>query len=272
MRPEDEIAVADRLLAAFDEGRQIAPLTGDHPDLSLAEGYAIAAMNHARRLARGEAVAGRKIGFTNRMIWPIYNVHAPVWGYMYAASTHPIPTGGAIPLPALPECRIEPEIAFRFAATPAPDMDDAALAACIDAVAHGVEIVWSPYPDWRFTAPDSVAAFAMHGAFWYGPPQPAAPLLADGGTALADMTLTLTGPTDSQTGHGTDVLGGPIKALRRLIEELPSMPGATPIQPGEWVTTGTLTDARPVTPGETWETRIQGVPLPGLRLTFTGSA
>ncbi len=147
-------------------------------------------------------------------------------------------------------------------------MDDAVLAACIDAVAHGIEIVWSAYPGWRFTAPDSVAAFAMHAAFWLGKPRPAAALLANGGEALSRMRLTLGGPTDSQTGQGSDVLGGPFQALRRLIEEIPMMRGAQPIMPGEWITSGTLTDARPVAPGETWKTRIEGVDLPGLSLTF----
>ena len=264
--------LADRLLDALDRGRQIEPASRAQPGLTVSDGYTIAAELHARRVARGERPAGRKIGFTNRMIWDIYNVHAPVWGYMYAASTRPIQPDGLIPLPALPECRIEPEIAFRFIATPAPDMDDATLAACIDTVAHGIEIVWSAYPGWRFTAPDSVAAFAMHAAFWYGQPQPAAPLLADGARALSNMTLTLTGPTDTQTGHGTDVLGGPFRALRRLIAEIPAMPDALPIQPGEWITTGTLTDARPIAPGESWRTQIEGVDLPCLRLTFQPAA
>jgi 2-keto-4-pentenoate hydratase len=264
--------LADRLLDALDRGGQIDPPGLSQPDLTVADGYAVAAELHARRVARGERVAGRKIGFTNRLIWDIYNVLAPVWGWMYADSTRAISPDGVIPLPALPECRIEPEIAFRFAATPGADMDDAALAACIDAVAHGVEIVWSAYPGWRFAAPDSVAAFAMHAAFWYGPPLAAATLLADGARPLSEMTLTLTGPTDSQTGRGTDVLGGPFQALRRLIAEIPAMPGAAPIQPGEWITTGTLTDARLIAPGETWHTTITGAPLPGLRVTFTGPA
>ncbi|MBZ0130665.1 MAG: hypothetical protein K8F59_16330 [Rhodobacteraceae bacterium] len=264
--------IAARLLAAFDTGQQIDPPSRDMPAFDLNAGYAIAADMHRQRLARGEQAAGRKIGFTNRTIWDIYNVHAPVWGWMYRASTGTIPADGVIVLPALPECRIEPEIAFRFCATPDEGMSDAALAACIDAVAHGVEIVWSAYPGWRFTAPDSVAAFAMHAAFWHGPLQDAAPLLADGGQALADLTLTLSGPGQSLTGSGADVLGGPVQALRRLIAEIPAMPGAAPIQPSEWITTGTLTDARPIAPGETWQTRISGAALPGLSVTFAKPA
>lgn len=265
-------AIAEHLLTAFDTGQQIAPPSRDMPAIDLNTGYAIAAEIHQQRLARGERVAGRKIGFTNRTIWDIYNVHAPIWGWMYQADPKAIPADGLIVLPALPECRIEPEIAFRFCASPAGGMSDADLAACIDAVAHGVEIVWSAYPGWQFTAPDSVAAFAMHAAFWHGPLQDAAPLLANGGKSLADMTLTLSGPAETLSGMGHDVLGGPVQALRRLIAEISAMPGAAPIQPGEWITTGTLTDARPVFPGETWHTRISGADLPGLSVTFMPAA
>ena len=42
-----------------------------------------------------------------------------------------------------------------------------------------------------------------------------------------------------------------------------------PLAAGEIVTTGVLTDAHSVSPGETWSTEIAGLPLPGLRITFT---
>ncbi|NBO20261.1 MAG: hydratase, partial [Proteobacteria bacterium] len=37
----------------------------------------------ALRLARGERGRGFKLGFTNRSIWPIYGVYAPIWGTVY---------------------------------------------------------------------------------------------------------------------------------------------------------------------------------------------
>lgn len=258
--------LAMQLLTAFDQGQQIEPLSRAQPDISIADGYAIAAEIHRARLARGEQVAGRKIGFTNPKIWDIFNVRAPMWGWMYAASTKQIPAHGRLTLPALPECRIEPEIAFHFCKSPMAQMDDAALAACIDKVAHGFEIVWSAYPGWRFAAPDSIAAFGMHAAFHYGSPMDAGPLLADRAAALSQTTLTLTGPDCSLTGQGTDVLGGPLLALRSLIAEISAMPDAGPIQPGEWITTGTLTDAPLVARGQTWQTRLVGSALPGIEV------
>jgi len=41
-----------------------------------------------------------------------------------------------------------------------------------------------------------------------------------------------------------------------------------PLTPGEIVSTGTLTRALPIAPGETWGTTLTGLPLEGIRLTL----
>jgi len=260
---------AQQLLACYDTGQQIAPLSDSIPGFDAAAAYRLSAGLTRLRRARGEQPTGRKIGFTNRTIWPLYGVDGPMWGWMYDTTLHELPADGRISLPTWPEPRIEPEIAFHFARSPSPGMSVADIAACIDWVAHGVEIVISPYPGWRFTAADSIAAFGLHGGFWYGPPVAAATLLADGPGALETFGLTLTGPGETHQGHARDVLDGPLHALRFLLDEIAQMPDAPPIQPGEVVTTGTLTDARPIAPGQTWKTRFQGLALPGLQIKFT---
>ncbi|MCK0149557.1 hypothetical protein MWU54_05955 [Marivita sp. S6314] len=258
---------ADVLYSALRGITQVPPLTdGMRPGLTLDDGYRIAADLHALRVHDGDVVAGRKIGFTNRAIWPIYNVDAPVWGWMYTNTVHDIPADGVIPLPAVPEPRIEPEIVFGFKKTPDPDMDLTAIADCVDWVAHGIEIVMSLYPDWRFSAPDSVAACAMHGALWVGDRMEPTPDRLD---ALARCALTMTGPEELHQGSGSDVLGGPLTALQYLVRQIDRMPGAGPIQPGEVVTTGTLTDARPIAVGQTWRTTFDTPLLKGLEVRFT---
>lgn len=260
-----EFAAAETLYEAFLGNKQVPPLTHTVPDLTLDQGYQIASEVHDRRLAKGEAAVGRKIGFTNRNIWPIYNVDAPVWGWMYDSGVKNIPADGVIAVPELPEPRIEPEIVFGFKTSPTPDMDLTDLAACLDWVAHGFEIVISLYPDWTFTAPDSVAGLAMHGALWVGERlDPTSERLE----ALTTCGVTLTGPDETLIGHGGDVLGGPLFALQYLVSQISRMPGARPIQPGEVVTTGTLTDARPVAAGQTWRTEFDTPLLQGLSVQF----
>ena len=70
-------------------------------------------------------------------------------------------------------------------------------------------------------------------------------------------------------GHATNVLGGgPLAALRHLVGVLAGDPESPPLAPGEIVTTGTLTRALPIAPGETWSTALSGLPLSGIRVDF----
>ena len=71
--------IVDELMDALGTGRSV----GRYPGLGMAEAYAVAAEIRARRQARGERVVGRKIGFTNTTIWPLYGVSAPMWNFVY---------------------------------------------------------------------------------------------------------------------------------------------------------------------------------------------
>jgi 2-oxo-3-hexenedioate decarboxylase len=64
------------------------------------------------------------------------------------------------------------------------------------------------------------------------------------------------------------VLGSPLVALAYLVEALSVQPDAPPLTAGELISTGTLTDAHPVSPGERWTTELSGLPLPGLTIRF----
>ena len=59
-------------------------------------------------------------------------------------------------------------------------------------------------------------------------------------------------------GGGAQVLGSPVKAMRRLVGELERY-GCEPLRAGEFVSTGTLTQALPATPGGLWR-RAPGPP------------
>jgi 2-oxo-3-hexenedioate decarboxylase len=269
MNETDIRSIAAQALAALDDARQVEPFSTRFPDLDMAAAYAAGAAIHRMRLARGETPVGRKLGFTNRALWPQYRVHDPVWSYMYE-STLRTPGDAPIPLACFCEPQIEPEIAFVLAREPAPDMDEAALLGCVGAVRHGFEIVQSIYPGWRFKAADAAASFGMHGLYLPGPPlavtaQNSTELLA----ALTGCAVTLR--CDGRTieeGFGRNVLGGPLTALRHLVGLLARDPHHPPLAPGEIVTTGTLTRAFPVKAGESWTSELTGIALPGLALRF----
>ncbi len=267
--PADVAAIADEIFVNLGSGRQIAPFTSRPGGLTLDDAYRVTALLDQKRQARGERRLGRKIGFTNRTIWQQYNVYAPIWGYVYDSTVHDLDQTATLPLAGLPEPRIEPEIVFGLGAVPAPDMDDAALIACIDWVAHGFEIVQSLFPDWKFLAADTVAVDGLHGALLIGPRHKVGPHGAEWQKTLADFTIELScDGSVVDRGVAANVLDGPLSALRHFVGLLARDAVNHPLDVGEIVTTGTLTRAMPVRAGETWSTTLSGIALDGIRLHF----
>jgi 2-oxo-3-hexenedioate decarboxylase len=258
--------IARALLALLGTGRQRADVTV--PDMAAAG--RVTARVRTLREERGERVVGRKIGFTNTTIWAAYGVDGPMWNYVWDATLHHADSGAAtVGLAGLPEPRIEPEVVLHLGSAPEPGMDEAALLGCVDRVAHGCEIVQSVFPGWKFTGADSAAAFGLHGALVVGPWHDVAAERAGWGARLADFGVTLCrGGAAIDTGHARNVLGGPLSALRYLVETIAGDPEGAQLQAGEIVTTGTLTDAHPVSPGEAWSTEFDGIGFEGLRLSF----
>ena len=248
--------IADTVLTALAGRRQIAPFAG----LTLQQAYRAAALVRDARIGRGERVVGRKIGFTNRTIWDEYSVHAPIWGYVYDRTLHDLaePADAA----AFVEPRIEPEIVFGLGRDLKPGADIAEIAGSIAWVAHGFEIVQSLYSGWRFAAADTIAAFGLHGGLWVGPRRPLKP-----GDDLENFEIALSrNGVVADRGRAANVLDGPLHALRHLVEALMDDPDHPSLAAGEIVTTGTLTRAFPISPGEVWTTELSGIDLPGARL------
>lgn len=261
--------IADEALAALANRRQIEPFSARDANFDLSTAYRVGDIVRARRMQRGEKLVGRKIGFTNRTIWAQYAVDRPIWGDVYDTTLHDVAAlRSPFPLGPYSEPQIEPEIALCLARAPAPDMDDEATLGCIAWVAHGFEIVHSIFPGWRFKAADTVAAFGLHGALLLGPKVPVASL-RDAARALKTFTLSLSRDgAPVETAPGSNVLDSPLSALRHLAAVLAADPLSPPLAAGEIVTTGTVTRAYPIAPGQTWSTELSGISLPGLRVTF----
>ena len=263
-------AIACRIHAAQDEGTRLAPITSETNGLDLVRAYEVARRIHDARLAEGARVAGRKIGFTNSSIWPQYGVHAPIWGFIHDRTVvHARDQRVRCGLRRFVEPKIEPEVVVCFHDTPSVDDDLFDILGCIGWVAHAFEVVQCHYPGWRFQAADAVADSALHGALLLGEPVAMEMLGEDPVATLESFTVTLFRDSEAvETGKGANVLGGPLAAVAHLIAALAELPQFQPLQAGEMVTTGTLTAAYPVQPGERWSTTLQGIALPGLSVEF----
>jgi 2-oxo-3-hexenedioate decarboxylase len=269
----DLTSIANRLINAYDTATTLPPITGGAPKFSVADGYAVLAEIEARRRAQGWRSVGRKIGFTNRTIWPRYGVYQPMWAHVWSHTVHFAENGQAtLDLTPFVQPRIEPEVVFKLKA-PVPVTDDPLLVlASTEWIAPGFEIVQSHFPGWKFTAADCTAACGLHGALIVGTPV----MVTDANRAALAVALPTCAVTLSRAGTvidrgvGANVLDSPALALVHLARVLADQPQAPRLARGEIVTTGTITDAWPVAAGETWSSDYGALGLNGLTLQFSG--
>lgn len=255
----DIAAFAEEVHSALSGGYQIQSIAGRWPDLDLATAYRIAALVDE---LRGERVVGRKIGFTNRTIWNRYGVDGPMWGNVSDRTLMRL-TDRPVSLAGLSEPRLEPEVAVCLARSPEPGMSDEALLETIAWFAPAFEIVHSIYPGWRFSLADCIASNALHGRLLLGPPVAAGPWAL----TLPETVVTLRrGEEVVDTGVGANVLDGPLSALRYLVDMFAENGAVLGV--GEVVSTGTITDAFPIAPGETWSAAYGDSPLAAITAQF----
>jgi 2-oxo-3-hexenedioate decarboxylase len=265
----DVAAIANNVLAALANKKQIPPFSARPGGLSLADAYRVTPLLRAAFEERGEKITGRKIGFTNSGMWKAYGVDAPIWGYATDRTTRELAEAAVVSVADFPEPRIEPEIMFGMKSALSPGMSDEALLDCIDWVALGYEIVQSIYPAWKFTAADVVAANGVHGCLLVGKRHPVAPRKAQWLRELAAFEVALhCDDKVSQQGGGALVLGSPLNALAHLIDLLAKDSNNPPVRAGEIISTGTLTLAMPITAGQTWTTKASGIPLEDISVRF----
>jgi 2-oxo-3-hexenedioate decarboxylase len=267
--PPDLKAIVAEVLSAVATHRQIPAFSHSAGGLTLTDAYRLPPLVRAAFEARGEKITGRKIGFTNREMWKVYGVQAPIWGYCTDRTTYQLETTSVRRVQDFAEPRIEPEIMFGLGKAPSRQMTESDLLDCIDWVAFGYEMVQSIFPGWKFTAADTVAANALHGALLVGKRHPIAPRKKAWQRELAGFSVELHCDGKlSQSGCGALVLDGPLLALRHLVELLADDPHIQPLRAGEIISTGTLTLAMPVRAGETWTASAHGIPLEDITLRF----
>jgi len=263
-------AIANEMKSAQDACRQIEPFTSRVNGFDSAAAYEVGRLIHEARVHGGAAPVGRKIGFTNRDMWYAHGVYEPIWAYVYETTVVRLSGPRATcRLGRFTEPRIEPEIILHFRSAPAVKDDPVSVLACIDWIAHGIEIVQSHFPAWEFRTADAVADCALHGMLLVGEPRNVDRFYTDLSSQLERFTVALLCEENTREhGRGSNVLGSPLAAAAHLISLLAKQPQAKALQADELVATGTLTRAMPILAGETWSTVLDGINLPGISLTF----
>ena len=263
----DPKALAQEIASArSNRAATVAPPSAREGGLDLAAAYAVEqALAHLRQ-AEGHSLAGRKVGFANKAMWRVLKLDTLVWAHMYDDTVHHAPSNDCeLSIARMVAPKIEPEIVFRLQRPLDGATEAAAVLACVDAIALGFEIIDCVYPNWKFTPIDFVAAYGLHAALIVGEP-----LTVSSGdiTALVDqlasftVTLQKNGETVAQ-GAGKNSLKSPALCLGELGVAIQKQ-GAVPLAAGEHVSSGTLTEAQFIAPGETYTAMVEGIGLPSL--------
>jgi len=262
--------VSEELIELAASGHTAPPFSARYPKLDADAGYRAMRRLHQHRLTIGWKPLGRKIGFTNRTLWARYGVDRPIWGYVYDHTLiRAVDNRAEVPLEGLAQPRIEPEICFGLKAPPPRSHDAHAILAAIEWVAHSVEIVQCFHPDWKVQLPDCTAANGLHGRLILGTPVAVERIPNLEARLPAARVVLRKGGKAVDEGVGANVLDSPLFALAHVVELLALQPDFDQLHAEEIVSTGTLTDAHPVQPGETWRTAFEGLPLSGLTVKFT---
>ena len=109
----------------------------------------------------------------------------------------------------------------------------------------------------------------MHAAVLIGPRHPIGKNAGEWLRTLANFEVELY--CDGKLmdkGHALNVLEGPLSTVRYLMDLLARDPDNPPLAAGEIISTGTLTRALPVKPGEIWTTTLKGIALEDASLRF----
>jgi 2-oxo-3-hexenedioate decarboxylase len=160
----------DELARGLDEAAANAsavPQLSATYSLTIAQACEIQRLSVARRIRRGERMAGVKMGFTSRAKMRQMGVEEMIWGRLTDAMM--VEDGGR----ALPQRyihpRAEPEIAFLMKRPLSGPVTPAQAMAAVEAVAPAIEIIDSRYRDFRFTLPDVIADNCSSAGFAVGP-------------------------------------------------------------------------------------------------------
>lgn len=233
---------ADRLWDAEKDKAAIAPLTAEHPEISVDVAYRIQRCNAERRVATGDAIVGHKIGLTSAPMQRMLNIDVPDYGHLFRSMHHE--SGATIDYPLL-QPKVEPEIAFVLKEDlvgPYVTIHDVLRAT--DYVFPAIEVIDSRIRNWQIGLADTIADNASSGCFVVGE-QITRPTDVD--LVTLGVTMRLNGDI-VQTGSGAAVLGHPAAAVAWLANQLAAYD--TRLKAGHIVLSGAITAAVAVQRGD----------------------
>jgi 2-oxo-3-hexenedioate decarboxylase len=235
---------------------QAIPQIDPEGRLTLDQAYAIQQASIQRRVARGHARTGVKMGFTSRSKMVQMGLSDVIWGRL--TSDMQLEEGAVVSISRFIHPRVEPELAFVLCQAVTPAMTAAEALACVEAVAPALEIIDSRYVDFKFTLTDVVADNASSSGYVVGP-------WCDPRQDFSNLGLTLN--IDGrvvQVGSTAAILGHPLRSL--VAAARLAAAAGEPLQAGSVVMAGGATAAEWIKPGSYVSVDMQGLGQAGFRV------
>jgi 2-keto-4-pentenoate hydratase len=239
----DATETAELLYKAARTRTPVPPLTDSHPDMTVADAYAVQSALCQRLLADGDRVVGYKLGLTSAPMQQMFGVAEPDYAPVLASGV--VDDGGAVDCGRLIQPKAEAEIALVLdRPLTGPGVTALEAARAVAGAAAAIEIVDSRIHDWKIKLPDTIADMASSGAVVLS--SRLVPL-DEIDIRLVGMVVTCNGRL-AGTGAGAAALGNPVQAVAWLANTL--APYGVTLEAGRFVMTGALHAAFPAGPGD----------------------
>lgn len=242
---------ATRLWDAASSRKPCAPVRDLIGLDDIPSAYAVQAINAARRVKGGARPVGRKIGMTSAAVQKQLGYFQPNYGTLFA--DREAADGEQIQPGRFLQPRAEAEIAFVLGKTlngNAVSVDDVMNA--VEYSVCAIEIIDSRIAGWDIRTTDSIADNASCGMYVLGT---RSCRIDDVDLALCGMVSRLNGQICS-TGVGGASLGSPLLALLWLARTVAAV--GQPLKEGDVVLSGALGPIVELSPGDFFETEIDG--------------
>jgi 2-oxopent-4-enoate/cis-2-oxohex-4-enoate hydratase len=252
MDPRKIERYGDELYQALLSRTPVDPLTDREPGITIEDAYQIQLRMIQRRLDAGEAIVGKKIGVTSKVVMQMLNVNQPDFGQMTSGMV--FSEGEAIRADSMIAPRAEAEVAFVLKSDlVGPGITAADVLRATDFVVPCFEIVDSRIKDWKIKIQDTVADNASCGVLTLGGVRKS-PRQLD--LALAGMVLEKNGDIVS-TSAGASVQGSPVNAVAWLANTLGKLGIA--LKAGEIILSGSQSPLVPVKAGDSLYCSVGGL-------------
>jgi 2-keto-4-pentenoate hydratase len=234
-------SVAQRILEAYETGKQIAPVRGEISGVAAA--YGVQSQNSRVWQERGRRICGRKIGLTSKVVQAQLGVDEPDFGTLFSDMI--LRDGAAIAPSAILQPRIEGEIAFILKTDLGGErITPEAVLEATDYVCPAIEICGSRIAGWDIRIEDTIADNASSGLVVLGDKR-AKPSLA----ALASVALSVEhNGVVAAEGRGEACLGNPAIAVAWLAQALAQF--GDRLRAGDVVMSGALAKMLAAAPGD----------------------